>query len=80
MDKQKTNLLDAYVRKVIALGKINTIEAKQSEVEPTKKVTAIADDIDAIFIEVGKFTDYYDQKVDFFSTLHCCTTQEGIDI
>lgn len=66
MDKQKTNLLDAYVRKVIALGKINTIEAKQCEVESTKKVTAVADDIDAIFTEVGKFTDYYDQKVGIF--------------
>lgn len=63
MDKQKNNLLDAYVRKVIALGKINTIEAKQIEADSTKKLTAVADDIDAIFTEVGKFTDYYDQKV-----------------
>lgn len=69
MDKQKTNLLDAYVRKVIALGKINMIEAKQIEADPTVKVTAVADDIDAIFTEVGKFTDYYDQKVVYFFTL-----------
>lgn len=63
MDKQKNNLLDAYVRKAIALGKINLIESKQSEIESPKKPTAVGDDIDAIFTEVGKFSDYNDQKV-----------------
>lgn len=63
MDKQKNNLLDAYVRKTIALGKINLIESKQSEIDSPKKPTAVADDIDAIYAEVGKFTDYTDQKV-----------------
>lgn len=63
MDKQKSNLLDAYVRKVIALGKINLTELKQAEIDPNKKPTAVADDIDAIYTELGKFTDYNDQKV-----------------
>lgn len=63
MDKQKSNLLDAYVRKVIALGKINLTESKQAEIDSTKKPTAVADDIDAIYTELGKFTDYNDQKV-----------------
>lgn len=63
MDKQKTNLLDAYIRKAIALGKINLIELKQSEADSTKKATAVADDIETIYAEVGKFTDYFDQKV-----------------
>lgn len=65
MDKQKTNLLDAYVRKAIALGKINMIESKQSEADPAMKPTAVVDDIDAIYTEVGKFIDYFDQKVIF---------------
>lgn len=65
MDKQKSNLLDAYVRKAVALGKINVIEAKQSEIDSEVKITPVADDIDAIFTEVGKFSDYYDQKVHF---------------
>lgn len=65
MDKQKTNLLDAYVRKVIALGKINIIETHQKQTDPTKKVTAVADDIDTLFTEAGKFIDQYDQKVIF---------------
>lgn len=63
MDKQKANLLDAYVRKVIALGKINIIESHQKQFDPPKKVTSVVDDIDVIFTEVGKFIDLYDQKV-----------------
>lgn len=63
MDKQKATLLDAYVRKVIALGKINLIEAKLYEADPTKKSTVNLDDIDAIFVEVGKFIDTNDPKV-----------------
>lgn len=63
MDKQKTNLLDAYVRKAIALGKINMIESKQSEIDSNVKITPVTEDIDAIFIEVGKFIEYTDQKV-----------------
>lgn len=74
MDKQKSNLLDAYVRKAIALGKINTIDAKQSEIDSTKKITPVADDIDAIFTEVGKFTDYFDQKVEFFFSFYLSIT------
>lgn len=63
MDKQKANLLDAYVRKVIALGKINIIETYQNETDSPRKVTPVADDIDTTFIEAGKFIDQYDQKV-----------------
>lgn len=66
MDKQRTNLLDAYVRKIIALGKTNILETHLSEGDSTKKPTVVADDIEAIFIEVGKFIDYFDQKVSRF--------------
>lgn len=63
MDKQKSNLLDAYVRKAIALGKINAIEAYQHELDSAKKVTSVADDVDAIFNDAAKLTDCFDQKV-----------------
>lgn len=63
MDKQKANLLEAYVRKAIALGKINAIETYQHDLDSAKKVTSVADDIDAIFNDSAKLTDCYDQKV-----------------
>lgn len=63
MDKQKVNLLEAYVRKVIALGKINAIESYQNELDSVKKVTSVTDDVDAIFNDACKLIDCYDQKV-----------------
>lgn len=63
MDKQKSNLLDAYVRKAIALGKINAVEAYQHELDSAKKVTSVADDVEAIFNDAAKLTDCFDQKV-----------------
>lgn len=65
MDKQKTTLLDAYVRKVIALGKIHLIESKQGETDSAKKSSLNLDEIDAIFVELGKFVDVTDPKVSF---------------
>lgn len=64
MDKQKANVLDAYVRKVIALGKINIIEPQLKVSDPAKTTASVTEDIDAIFTEVGKLIDHYDQKVD----------------
>lgn len=61
MDKQKGTLIDAYVRKIIALGKIGLIENHQSKKEP--KLPYTLDDIDTIYTEVGKFIDYTDSKV-----------------
>lgn len=63
MEKQKNNLLDAYVRMTIALGKINMIEEKQKEIDSSVKVTPINEDIDTIFFEVVKLIDCFDQKV-----------------
>lgn len=63
MDKQKATLLDAYVRKVIALGKAYLIEIKLNETDPSKKPTVNLEEIDEIFIEVGKFIDTNDPKV-----------------
>lgn len=63
MEKQKATLLDAYVRKVIALGKIHHIESKLGETDPLKKLSINLEDIDSLFLEVGKFIDTNDPKV-----------------
>ena len=59
MDKQKATLLDAYLRKAIALGKIYLIESSQNNPEvkpPVKELNDISE-------EVGKFMDCLDNKV-----------------
>lgn len=79
MDKQKNTLLDAYVRKFIALGKLHVIAAKQTESETPRSEGAdlslelrcvgappshgLGPEFDSIYTEVGKFVEYNDQKV-----------------
>lgn len=66
MEKQKTALLDAYVRKFIAIGKIHLVTTKLNENEVTKSDEFIPwAELDVIHTELGKFIDYNDQKVDF---------------
>lgn len=61
MDKQKTTLLDAYVRKSIALGKLGLIEKSETN-QKTSEVYDL-DEFNEIYTEVGKFIDYTDLKV-----------------
>lgn len=74
MDKQKSTLLDAYVRKIIALGKLGLLEAKSTTQKDAKQVHT-ADEIDAIYTEVGKFIDYTDPKVVYLSLWHAYLNQ-----
>lgn len=70
MDKQRSTLLDAYVRKFIALGKIFLIETKIGGMDPTKvDMTALWSELDQIYTEIGKFIDYNDPKVKINSFL-----------
>lgn len=70
MDKQKATLLDAYVRKFIALGKIFLIETKIAGKDPTKvDMTALWGELDLIYTEIGKFIDYNDPKVNILKII-----------
>ena len=59
MDKQKQWLIEAYVKKLIALSKIRVLKSFDNNVTETDPI----DEIDKIFLEVGKFTDFNDSKV-----------------
>lgn len=61
MDKQKTTLLEAYVKKIIALGKLGIIEVHQNKKEAQLPYTL--EEINELYTEVGKFVDYTDSKV-----------------
>lgn len=73
MDKQKSTLLDAYVRKMIALGKLGLNEAQSTSQKDVKQT--YTDEIDAIYTEVGKFIDYTDPKVIYLSLWHAFLNQ-----
>lgn len=74
MDKQKSTLLDAYVRKMIAIGKLGLLEV-QSATQKELKQLYTADEIDTIYTEVGKFIDYTDTKVIHLSLWHAYLNQ-----
>jgi tripeptidyl-peptidase-2 len=57
MDKQKQQLLEAYTKKVIVLGKLSILGQDEGAVEEVEKAVA----------EVTKFVDLNDLKVSFLS-------------
>lgn len=75
MDKQKATLLEAYVRKIIAVGKLGLIESQSPSVQKDAKQLYSADAIDIIYTEVGKFIDYTDPKVIYLSLWHAYLNQ-----
>lgn len=76
MDKQKSTLLEAYVRKIIAVGKLRLLEAQtQTATQKDASQLYTAEDIDAIYTEVGKFIDYTDPKVIYLSLWHAYLNQ-----
>lgn len=64
MDKQKSTLLEAYVKKTVALSKLQLIETFQNADESTNHSL---DELNNIYTEVGKFIDYCDAKVGIIS-------------
>lgn len=78
MEKKKSTLVEAYVRKTIALSKIRLIEDFQSKenVEVHDLPDGSIDtnpfawaEVDNIYMEVTKFVDCWDPKVCFFIIL-----------
>lgn len=57
MDKQKTQLLEAYVKKAVAVGKLAMIKSLEDE------TTESDDELDNLLNEIMKFTDLNDPKV-----------------
>ncbi|KAJ6642678.1 Tripeptidyl-peptidase 2 [Pseudolycoriella hygida] len=67
MDKQKFTLLEAYVKKTVALSKLQLIKAFQdAEVNNDNSL----DELNNIYTEVGKFIDYFDAKVQLITLWH----------
>ncbi|XP_037050800.1 tripeptidyl-peptidase 2 isoform X2 [Bradysia coprophila] len=73
MDKQKFTLLEAYVKKSVALSKLQLIETFQSADESTNHSL---DELNNIYTEVGKFIDYYDAKVQLITLWHGFMNQQ----
>lgn len=57
------------MRKIIALGKLGLLDAHSASQKDARQAHT-ADDIDAIYTEVGKFIDYTDPKVIYLSLWH----------
>lgn len=77
MDKQKFTLLEAYVKKSIALSKLQLIETFQSADEGTNHSL---DELNNIYTEVGKFIDYCDAKVGIISVNLICRKRSRKEI
>lgn len=74
MDKQKSTLLDAYLRKIVAIGKLGLLEAQSAAQREVKQLYS-ADEVDGIYTEAGKFSDYNDPKVIYLSLWHAFLNQ-----
>jgi tripeptidyl-peptidase-2 len=67
IDKQKNLLLEAYVKRAIALCKISIID---KELLKEIDYTELTNDLEKIYVEIGKYIDYTDLKVSLFSIWH----------
>lgn len=72
MDKQKQTLVDAFVRKIIAATKLQIL-VQLNEVGGDNDLLSLEFDqtfvtnTQNLYTDLGKFIDYNDQKVSFFS-------------
>lgn len=63
MDKQKSQLLEAYMKKIIAMGKLALIRSLEQAETNEISTSGNDDDVDNILVEVMKFIDFNDPKV-----------------
>lgn len=68
MDKQKNLLMEAFVRKGVAISKVYVIDKIQSK--EFNKETELLDELEGIYMEIGKFIDLSDLKIIPFSVWH----------
>lgn len=61
MDKQKQQLLEAYLKKAVAVGKLSVIQSVQFESSEAYD----ADELDDLMVDMMKFVDFNDCKVRF---------------
>lgn len=61
MDKQRSMLIDAIIRKTIAKAKLLLMEANAKAEQEVRVPMRI--EVHELFIEIGKFADYSDPKV-----------------
>lgn len=73
MDKQKQQLLEAAQKKLIALCKLRIIKSVVDSNEVGDAGVDQLEEIEQIFSDVGKFTDYNDSKVLHLSIWHAFT-------
>lgn len=59
MDKQKQQLLEAYLKKAVAIGKLLMLQSVQQEAAEAQN----PDELDNIMVEATKFVDFNDTKV-----------------
>lgn len=62
MEKQRGTLIDALVRKAVAIGKQRVL-AQRASFEDTELLENLLRQIHDLYLEAGKFTDYSDSKV-----------------
>lgn len=67
MEKQKTLLLDAFIKRTISLTKICLIDRVLGK-NPSE--ADLIEELDKNYTEIGKFIDYSDLKVTLFSIWH----------
>lgn len=61
MDKQKQQLMEAFVKKSVASGKLSLLQSNQVESSEAQN----ADEIEALLTDMMKFVDFNDTKVKF---------------
>lgn len=68
MEKQKQQILEAFVKKAVALGKLNIIQKMSQETAEGVSVGS-AEEIDDLLTEAMKYADLTDAKVSFYYNL-----------
>jgi tripeptidyl-peptidase II len=63
MDKQKSQLLEAYVKKAVAVGKLALIKCVEQETSAAEN----EEDLTTLMVEITKFVDFNDPKVKLYS-------------